>query len=256
MAGSERGSSYRSSSGPRLSLNPASFPGWRGHRPRTAAKQTTVGGKVTRGSWGGDCEAGSRSAPGAAYGRKGRVTGETKIGHGQGWPPASEALDRGTGAGLPTTAPGLAAQPLYTRGRDRGRADGGTAPGPSSSLVPKPRAATAAARGRQEAPPWSRETSLSGRAERREKGCRLGRAHGRGAGERRGALGEPREPEESRPTGQASRGPRPAPVCHAALAQPQRRGRAGGGQVRTSLGRASERRAPRGCPNPGPESTR
>lgn len=155
-----------------------------------------------------------------------------------------------------TTAPGLAAQPLSTRRRDRGRADGGTAPGPSSSLVPKPRAATAAARGRREAPPWSRETSLSGRAERREKGCRLGRAHGRGAGERRGALGEPREPEESRPTGQASRGPRPAPVCHAALAQPQRRGRAGGGQVRTSLGRASERRAPRGCPNPGPESTR
>lgn len=50
--------------------------------------------------------------------------------------PASGAPDRGTGAGLRTTTPGLAAQPLSTRGRDRGRADGGTAPGPAPAWSP------------------------------------------------------------------------------------------------------------------------
>lgn len=53
-----------------------------------------------------------------------------KIGHGQGWPPASGTLGPRTRARLRKPAPGLAAQHLSAPGRDRGRADGGTRPRP------------------------------------------------------------------------------------------------------------------------------
>lgn len=75
--------------------------------------------------------------------------------------------------------------------------------------------------------------------------------HGRGAGKGGGATGEPREPEVPPPTGHASRGPRPAPVRHAALARRPGLGPSGrclrpGAQ--RALGAARTRR----MPQPGP----
>lgn len=90
-----------------------------------------------------------------------------------------------------------------------------------------------------------------GRSQRSEREGRLQRKGARG-GDRRGAIGEPREPEETPPTGGASRGPGPAPVRHEALAgQPElglggRLRRAG---VLQSRGEARARRMPQRGPS-------
>lgn len=114
------------------SRGPASFPGWRGHRPRVVASTDEGGGKVTRRCWGGVASAApwEAGAPGklkaatAARSRNGRSGGHGRGAH----------LPRGphggheAGPGPRRSARVLAVQPFSAPGRDKRRADGWARP--------------------------------------------------------------------------------------------------------------------------------
>lgn len=209
MALSDGGSSYQRSSGPRLSLTPPAF-------QAGAVTDPAAGGQADNSGRESDARlVGWRLGSRGAGAPREPSTAETA---------GSKDRQRAVTVRVATRlrgprsrSPGYVSQPR-PGGPAPLRPGEGSREGRRRGPPPAPAPAWSPSRARPRPLPGEGEKLLPG-AEKPvcpvgqsggEEDCRRGRAHRRGAGGRRGALGEPREPEESRPTGRASRGPRPA----------------------------------------------